>query len=205
MKSRRRGVTLVEVIVASAILMGVLGMTYILLHTSTNEYANQSAHVALDDRAREVLADIARELHNAKNPPTTTLALVAGDPGYETAVPKAIDLNFTTISRFNYATRQPVYGNSIRYWWELDPAEGSTKDGKDNNGNGLVDEGVIKKSETFEGKPAVTSVICRDVAYKGLRFQLGDHTVMITLELQRRDPKGTLITRRAEMTTDLRN
>jgi hypothetical protein len=204
-KAKRKGVTLIEVIVATTILMGVLGMTYLMLHTSTNEYANQSVHVALDERARDLLADITRELHNAKHPPTTTMFLVSGDPDFDAAVPRAIDLNFNTISRFDYAASKPVFGNAVRYWWELDIGEGTVRDGKDNNRNGLVDEGVIKKTETFEGKPPVTTEVCRDVAYKGLRFRLGDHTVMVTLELQRRDARNTLVTRKAEMTTDLRN
>lgn len=203
MNARRKGATLLEVIVASAILVGVLGMAYLLLQTSTNEYANQSVHLALDQRARDVLADMVRELNNARHPPTAASPLAAGDPGYDSSIPRYTDLAFSMISRFDYAGKQPVFGDQVRYRWVLE--DGETVNGKDDNRNGLVDEGVIEKIETFEGKPAVTTVVCRDVAFKGLRFQPGDHVVTVVLDLQRRDMRNTLVLRKVETTADLRN
>jgi len=203
MNARRKGLSLLEVIIASTILVGVLGIAYLLLHSSSSEYTNQSTHLKLDDRARDLLADLVRELQNAKNPPVQASPLAPGDPGYDAAAPKYTELTFSTISRFDYASRAPFYGNQIRYRWLLE--NGETANGKDDNRNGFIDEGVIEKTETFEGKPAVTTIVCRDATFKGLRFQPLNRTVAVTIELQGRDWRNTLVSRKAETTAELRN
>ncbi len=203
MKARPNGFTLLEVAVAATILFVVMSMAYLLLFASSNEYANQTVHLALDERARDVLADMVRELQNAQDPPTPESPLQPSDPGYDPGKPFCTELAFRTISRFDYASRAPVFGNQVRYRWILE--SGETANGMDDNGNGLVDEGAIEKTETLEGRPAVRSVICRDVACKGLRFLPGNGSVSITLELQRRDARDTLVSRKAATTAQLRN
>lgn len=199
MKRPPNGFSLLEVMVAAAILTFVVALIYAALFSAGDTYANDSVHLALDERGREVLNQMVRELREAGvstfvsgSPPA---AIVAGTP--------YADVSFGRHSGLNLTTKQVEFGHTVRYRWVLDPAE--IANGKDDNANGLVDEGLIEKTETFLGKPAVTTRICRDVKNQGLKFVLQNRSVAITLELERRDPKGTVVARKVETTAELRN
>lgn len=201
MKSSRKnaGLTLLEVMVASAVLTAAVSMVYLVLHRASDSYANETVHLALDERARDVLAQMAREIREAGlatfvtgTPPA---GLVAGTP--------VSDIQFGRHSGFDLGARKVRFENVVHYRWAIDPAE--LPDGKDNNGNGLVDEGILEKTETFPGRPVVRSRVCGDVTNQGLTFVLRGRSVAITLELARKDLRGTLVRRTAETSVELRN
>jgi prepilin-type N-terminal cleavage/methylation domain-containing protein len=192
---RTAGFSLLEVVIASAILALVVLATYGILYSSSTTYANQSVHVALDDLAREVLSDLARDLREAGKHTLTTgdppAAVVPGTP--------YTDLRLGVHSGFSMADRKPLFADTVRYRWV--PARGETVDGKDNNRDGFVDEGEIEKMDRFG---AVTR-ICPNVLTDGLKFTLDESAVTVSLELARRDARNTLVSRRAETRIELRN
>ena len=92
--------------------------------------------------------------------------------------PKNFDLK-----TFKASSTDPDWTYEIQYWWEVQADEGKVvpgggpndlvPDGIDNNGNGVIDEGVIKKLETWRDTSGVVqkrtySTVCRDV--KSLSF-----------------------------------
>src|SRR5262245_55034494 len=62
MRRRDRGLTLLEVAIASAVLGMVTVMTYLIVFASSDSAQVQTAQLALDGRARETLEEIARDL-----------------------------------------------------------------------------------------------------------------------------------------------
>jgi Tfp pilus assembly protein PilE len=79
-------------------------------------------------------------------------------------------------------TNNPNWTTEIQYWWEPDAMQGegvpglwannNAPDGVDNNKNGVIDEGVIKRMETTYDTSGLlvnrtVSVVCRDVQIAG--------------------------------------
>jgi len=195
MTESRAGLTLLEVIIASTIMSVLVLMVYLILHRSTDTYGNESLRLSLDQRSRDVLAEIARDLREAGSTTLTT-----GDP--PTSVVEGTsynDLRFGVNSGYDLANRKVLFTRIVRYRWRMDPDEAAN--GKDDNANGLIDEGYIEKRDRY----GVVTRICDDVKYRGLTFIAGPGLVTVTLELERRDPKGTLVTRKAVTAIELRN
>jgi len=61
-KNRRSGVTLLEIAIASILLVIIFGIVFALLMSSSDHAASQEAEVELENRAREVINQIAAEL-----------------------------------------------------------------------------------------------------------------------------------------------
>lgn len=66
MKKRRGGFTLLEVIIASVLLLAVFGIAFMLLLSSSENVAAAQIGVELEGRAREVLNQIASDLRQSK-------------------------------------------------------------------------------------------------------------------------------------------
>ena len=155
---RRAGLSLVEVLIASGILSVLVAIVYLVLQRSTDTYANEAVHLSLDERARETLTEIGRDLREAGSATMRTgdppVPLVPGQP--------YADLRFGTISGF---------------------------------------EGYVERTDP-SGK---VTCLCGDVKVQGLKFVFTPNKVAVTLDLERRDPKGTRVQRKAATTVDLRN
>ncbi len=204
MNARRRGVSLIEVLVAATILSGIFLTLYAILHTSTDDYANQSIHVKLDQLARDTLEQIVRELRNAGAVATDNL-IVPGEPLYVAdGVSRWADIDFTLHSGINPATGAPIFGDRIRYRWVVEPDE--VVNGVDDNRNGLIDEGYIERTETLGAAAPVVSKLCRGVVpNKGLAVDASPSRVGVELEVMGLDAKRRIQTRRAQSAADLRN
>ncbi len=191
----RAGLGLLEVLVATAVLSVLVGIVYLLLQRSSDTYVNESVHLSLDGRARELLSEISRDLREAG--PAT---LKTGDPPVPVVAGQPVaDLRFGMISGFDQVRREAQFARPARYRWI--PAPGESLNGSDDNGDGRIDEGVVEKTDPF-GK---TTRVCSDVKAGGLKFVYTPHKVGVTLELEQRDLKGTRIRRQATITVDLRN
>lgn len=191
----RRGLTLLEVLVASVIMSALAAIVFLVLQRSTDTYSNESVHLSLEEQGREVLAQIARDLRDSSAATMTT-----GDvPVPVTEGSKYNDLRFQVNTGYDLDLREVQYARTVRYRWRM--AADEVANGLDDNGNGLADEGYIEKSDRF-GK---VTKICDDVKKQGLTFLIGARLVTVTLELEQRDLKGTLIHRKIVSTVELRN
>lgn len=189
------GLTLLEVIFASAIMSTIAVMVFLILHRSTDTYSNQSMHLALDERGREILAEIARDLREGGRDTfssgTPPVAIVEGQP-YG-------DLRFGVNSGYDMTGRRILFTRVVRYRFVLDAGESAN--GMDDDGDGLADEGFVERTD----RHGRTTRLCGDVRSPGLAFVVTDRLVKVTLVLERRDPKGTLIRRDAVTSVELRN
>lgn len=191
----RAGLSLVEVLIASGILSVLVTIVYLVLQRSSDTYANESVHLSLDERARETLTEISRDLREAGSATMRT-----GDPPVPLVDGQPVeDLRFGTISGFDPTRREVQFSNTVRYRWR--PALGEVVNGLDDNGDGRADEGTVERTDP-SGK---VTRLCGDVKVQGLKFVYTPHKVAVTLDLERLDLKGTRVQRRATTTVDLRN
>jgi len=220
-KNGRGGYTLLEVVIASAILIAVCFMVFMLLFTSSSQGATQQTKVAMDAKVLEVINIIAEDIRNSGGNYSTLDAggvdtylqgnppLAVADTFYNPNVPAAdptqrrYSLTMGQYSGFSSATKQgqALYANTVRYYWK--PAFGEIPDnGKDDNGDGLVDEGVIIREQTVGGV-MTPSTICRNVSPRGLAFEFVQgknppFSIKIFVELMGLDSKGKLMKSQSE-------
>ena len=187
-RKNQKGFTLIEVVISAGILAIMMVVVYALLASSTRSFQQQSVQVWLDGNARDQCDRISRELLDAGR--STLFPL---NPNNSTT------LSFQRVTGFTGGAL--VYGPVIQYSWVLDPAE--TDNGVDDDGDGLVDEGRLIRTEAGQ-----TVILIRDALQEdGLQFTrlAGQDSVNITLTLQRRDGSRTVVTRVATTTVRLRN
>jgi len=221
-KKAQAGMTMLEVVIASIILVAVVIMVFMLLFSASNEQSDQQTVVHMDNQILEVLNRIAADLRNSGgtfsflDPSTAADTAVASavfptglDSFYDdTATPKYPGLmNYHTSLSFGINTGFQIVGKAgvatfnattVRYFWRY--AFGETADNNlDDNSDGLIDEGDIVREETTGGV-TTSSVLCRNVARRGLVFQFPNQsnppsTVIISMKLLGRDRKGVVINR----------
>jgi prepilin-type N-terminal cleavage/methylation domain-containing protein len=223
MRKRQHGFTLLEVLIASAILVVLVLFIFLLLSSTTDHYNVQSIQVALDAQGREALNEISKDLRMSKMD-----ALVNAATGVRITTPSDTatysDLQFRLPGPLPAGTRQleqfrqdpdRLLTRRVRYTWIPESGE-TAADGVDNNRNGLIDEGMLQKIEEDlnpDGTVIATrkSRICPDVKRNGLTFKVpatgGAGRVELTLDLEKLDPKSRkrTITRTVQTTVELRN
>jgi type II secretory pathway pseudopilin PulG len=199
---RTKGFTLLETVIAGAILAAVVVTIFAVLNSSSAETAAQSKRLELDRLARDTAEQIARDLREAGLSTLRTWIQIPGPAGF---YPPAngttyYDLQFGKHSGYDLKTKKVLFANTLRYRWMRDAAE--IDDGLDNNGNAVADEGHVERTDPY----GTVTRICPDVKEQGLKFVLNGRTVAITLELERKDRgTGVLYAARAETTVELRN
>jgi Tfp pilus assembly protein PilW len=203
---RTSGVSLIEVVIASAIMAGLVFMVYLILNSSTTQTANQSVLQNLDAKSQAFLKDFSDDFRRSGSTVTATTQLVSTDPFYDLAnSQRYLSLRFSLPTSFTMGT--PTSGSSstydwhVTYFWDSDPLE-IAGNGKDDDLDGLTDEGVIRKIEiTDKPDPAdatkkltFNNIVLHNVTKNGLAFQYetGSATnandVTVFLELQAIDP-----------------
>jgi hypothetical protein len=194
-RNPRAGLTLVEVVFASAFLSVLVFIVYLVLHRSADRVGNESIHLALDERAREVLSQLARDLRDSARE-----TLSSGTPPAPVVTGQAYaDLRFGVNSGYDLATRAIRFTQVCRYRFVPDPAE--LANGADDDGDGLADEGSVEKTD----RHGQVTRICDNVAASGLRFVLEGRLITVTLVLAQRDSKGFIVRREAKTSVELRN
>jgi hypothetical protein len=191
----KSGLSLLEVLFATAIMGAVISMVYVILHRSTQRFGNEMVHLALEERARETLLRVARDLREAGEG-----TLRAGDPPVVPLPGQAYhDLRFGVITGYDFAGREARFGESVRYRWVPDPAD--PVNGRDDDGNGTVDDGWVELTD----RRGRTSRICSHVTAQGLSFKVEGAVVTVTLDLERRDADGRPVRGSAVKSIELRN
>jgi len=88
----RRGLTMLEVLVASVILVAVVVMVFMVMSGASNQTATETAHMAMKEKAAKLLEEIAAELRMAK---ADTITFV-GAPIPNTTFPDTTNNNVAT-------------------------------------------------------------------------------------------------------------
>jgi prepilin-type N-terminal cleavage/methylation domain-containing protein len=211
-----RGFTMIEVLIASAILLAIFAVVLLLLTTTSRSYEDQNRRLNLDQRGREVVNEIARELRMSNlDQLYDPIANQQITQALRSDTQDRLALQFRVPDQFdmkNYlASPASNLSKTIEYRWALAPGEGTAPDGADNDANGLVDEGVVLRTEGGQARR-----ICLDVKKDGLKFRIprtnpGGATqnqgrVEITLELEVWDSmRKSKIAHTVQTSVELRN
>jgi prepilin-type N-terminal cleavage/methylation domain-containing protein len=147
----RRGFSLIELVLAVSLLTLLLGSIGLVSRTSEQAFRSGAASSAVELRASTALALVVRELEGATRTDLTP------DPmaGLGTS-----ELRFRHVIGFDGS--RVVLGNARVL--RLEPEEGETIDGTDEDGDGLVDEGRIVLIEDAGLATERSRVIVRAVA-----------------------------------------
>jgi hypothetical protein len=148
-RSRREaGVTLVEVVIVGGVLSVVVAAIYTLLGSSTDTYAVGVTKSDLDHRANLILEEVAEVL------------LYSGQQVIQPApVAPLSAASITFQESAGFEGGKAVWGDPIVVEFVYD--SGEQNDGKDNNGNGLIDEGMLVKRVFAADGTARSTVMTR--------------------------------------------
>jgi Tfp pilus assembly protein PilW len=211
-RKSQTGVTLVEMIIGIVILTSMIGGIYALYDTGLDAYQQGMTSADIDRRTAQVLDRVALDLsksgHDVINPiPTapyaTSKVSLQTNEGWSEG---AIQWSAPTTIEFRYDPEDP-------------------NDGKDNNGNGLVDEGIIVRRENVGTPQEKTTILTRYVREylegeipngkddngnglvdePGLSFDVIGTVWTIRLTLERFDANGILATHTEQTAVKMRN
>lgn len=228
---KQRGFTLLEVVIASAILLAVCIMVFMLLFSSSNEGATQQTKVSMDAKVLAILNTIAEDIRNSggtysnlntAGADTPLLSTASGIPVtdffYNPLATPALQRRywltmgqysgFSAVKQANGSPGAATYTDSVSYYWQ--PAFGEIPDnGKDDNGDGLIDEGDIIQVRTVAGV-VTTSKIGRNVSPRGLAFEMVQGanppaSIKVMVQLMGLDSKGKLMYAQSETTAGPRS
>ncbi len=212
-RTSRAGHTILEVTISAAILAMIFGTVAFVAKSGSDLFTTSVARNDLESRARRALSQIQTELLSSDH---SSLDAIAQSPVWSS------QLVFDQVTAVSSTHGTPVWTSSmIEFRYE----QGEPDDGVDNDGDGLVDEGVVVFVKDWNGADEQTIVLCRDVAEMqegedvdgadnndnqltdeaGLSFDLIDGSLVVRLTLQRIDAQGRLVTRSFESSVWLRN
>jgi prepilin-type N-terminal cleavage/methylation domain-containing protein len=210
--TRQHGFTLVEVVVATTLLSVIGGGIFALWNTGVDNYGLGVTGAEVERRSNLVLQQIAEELSTAGRdvlypqplPPESSGKLtLQSNQGWSDG---DVAWSTPTVIEFRYAADDP-------------------NDGKDNNGNGLIDEGIIVRREnagTADEREIVLTRWVREylegeepngkddngnglIDEPGLCFDVIGEVWTIRLTLERPDPRGRLVTHTVQTSIKTRN
>ena len=207
-----RGLTLVEALIGVAILGLVAGGVYGVLAAGVDTYGTGMTATDLQSRATDVLDRIVEEFSTSGK----DVIHPDAEPPYPTPT-------LTFQRNAGFASGAVVWDPATQVEFTLTDTEQG--DGKDNDGNGLVDEGLVVLTRRV-GEPDQERVVMtrwvrsylegeepngKDdngnglIDERGLSFSRTGDVWTIRLTLERRNPKGNLITRTVETSIKVRN
>ncbi len=210
--SRKSGCTLLEMMVGLTLLTVLLGIVIMTMQRGSAAYRRSASNSSLDAKVNRALSRLARELVDAGG------ASFAPDP---TPPLGSATLDFQR--PVAWAGGAIVWGPTVRFVMELAPGE--IDNGVDDNGNGLIDEGVLVRIENPGLVNEQRSSLSRGVSEYlegetgdgtdengnglvdegGLSFSRSDGSLQIRLSLERIGPDGELMVRTLETSVALRN
>ena len=151
-RSPRSGVTLLEVVLASALLAAVLGAALMVVQRGKSAMAEGHLHARAEARAHRALQRVMAELRGAG----IDALVPALNPN---GITSSATLTFDPIIGVSGAA--PVWGSPIRI--ARVPAPEDPNDGRDNDGDGVVDEGVLMLTRDLGGPSEASFLICSQV------------------------------------------
>jgi len=142
-RDRNAGFTLLELVMAMAILAVILAIAYPILSTGTSAYGAGVKRVDLDRNANKVIDEIAGHLALA---------------GASTVYPDTPGLSWSSYVIYyeneGYLDGAVQWGEAQIIYWRY--SDSDPNDGRDNDGDGLVDEGeVVRWTYDSGGTPRI--------------------------------------------------
>lgn len=209
---RRAGHSLLEVMIAAALLAAVIGPVIMIARSGHQAFQTSVVQGELEVRGRRTLDRITRELMSST---VGSMGSFPESPSHEET------LDFDQVIDVAEADGAITWG---RARIEFQYAPGETDDGTDQNGNGLIDDGAVVLIRDPSGTPRST-VLCTFVRERiegeipngsddngnglvderGLCFERTGDTLTIHLTLERVDYDGDIVTRTFETSISLRN
>ncbi|MCA8982044.1 MAG: prepilin-type N-terminal cleavage/methylation domain-containing protein [Planctomycetes bacterium] len=212
-RGQRAGFTIVELLVSMSLVSVMAGLAMMIQSTGNNALKSSTQQTEAESRARRGLDRVARELQRAvvMNMFTNFTPLAPDSP------------SLTYLSAAGLVNGVLVPGSITSIAWESDPRD--PDNGVDDDGDGLVDEGVVALWKNVGEGDQVRVVICTDVTEffagelnngaddngNGLMDEAGLHFVqdgnLITMRLSVEDvaSDGTRVSRTAETSIRMRN
>jgi len=210
MAERRRGMTLIEIAISVLILAGVLGVPVMLLHSGSRSYAVETASTAASEELRKGIDDISTRLSTA----FASGVLLIG----QTEVQYNRCVGYQSGSAGG-VTPGALKGPMEQIRFEYSPTD--PDDGLDNDGDGLVDEGLAVWIEgTHRVTLADTVPEVQDgeipgnwiddngiglVDEEGLAFKVSASSIEVYLTVASPDADGNPIMRSMKRTIAFRN
>jgi len=209
----RSGLTLVEVMLACALLTVALGSLTLLGTRSADALGTAGIQGELDARLRRTMARIGDEL------------LSSGLGVVTPAATKPAGSDTLTYRKSEGAVNGAIHWGATQRL-EFEYEQGELDDGLDNNGNGLVDEGVVSWTVNAGQPGELPVILCHDVREyaagetpnnvddngnglvdeRGFSFERIDGTTLrARLTLERLDSRRRLLSRTLETTLQPRN
>lgn len=217
--AKRRGTTMVELLVAALIMTSVLGAIGVTVLAGTRSYEEGVAKADVDAQARRLVSRIAEEFLTASRASLTDGAAMWSGGDEDDG---EVEFRYLQVMGGAGGVAQLSPQRRVR----LDYVQGELDDGFDNNGNGLVDEcrilltldtgtamevgigGFVR--EFLQGETGGNDV---DDNGNGLNDERGlcmtfdgdTNTLMVRLTIERLTSQGRLVTSTAETSVLLRN
>ncbi len=182
---RRRGFTLIEVLIAVTIFTVLVSTVYLMMVSTADRYASGSIQAGLNAQARDLLERITLELSDAG---ISTL-----NPSIPTG---ATSLTFQR--NVGYMGGVIAYGSAVTYAFVTETGE--YVNGADDNGDGRVDEGRLVRTEN---NAAVT--LSRDLAAGGIAFTRSGNSMQIVLVLEKVDERRQVVRSTSTTAIQVRN
>lgn len=217
-RSGSAGFTLIELMIAGAFLIVMLGAFHAAVTRGAGTYRATVAPAVLESRALRVVNHVG-ELFAV----TGTSKMTPAPPTPAgAAVMASKDVTFA--ENLGYEDGKIVWGPNMRIQLEFE--DGELDDGLDNNGNGLVDEGRVVLVQDVGGPDearrmligGVAEVLDGEIPLNGLddngnglvdeggfAFSLNGTTLTIQLTLEGIDQDGKTISRTVETAVKIRN
>ncbi|MBI3273407.1 MAG: prepilin-type N-terminal cleavage/methylation domain-containing protein [Planctomycetes bacterium] len=187
-RPRPTGFTLLELVVALAILLVLLGAAIQVTLQGQAGYETDTLALTLEGDGRRVIDQIAHEVRQA-----AASTLVPATPAASTSLSFKMNTG--------YGASGVQLGPLFAYAFALE--SGEFDNGLDDNRNGLTDEGVVTR-QVAGGVPVT---IARYVRKNGLTFtwNAATSTLQLALVLERLDSRGQLLSRTVKTSVKLRN
>lgn len=187
---KERGTTIVEMAVTATLTVGLLGALAAITATGYDMFSSSTTPVITDRVANRTLHRLARAVKHAGR--TTITPSLAQPDGSST-------ISFRPSTGFVDGAQ--TFGNTHTIRWEQDPSD--PDDGIDNNGNEIIDEGIVVLIRNVGEANESRAVLARGVTEmfhgeidnniddngngvadeKGLSFDLVDRMLTIHLSL----------------------
>jgi hypothetical protein len=190
-RSRESGYTLLELAIAATILTIALGSLTLLSGRSAGALSAGTSQSELDSHARRALTRIGEELLPSGMSVITPATLDQG----------AAEVNYRRSGGPVSGRNSWVEPRRFAFAYEV----GELDDGLDNNGNGLIDEGVVTWTIDAGLATEHTLILCHGVRERGFAIQRVGNVLRLGLTLERLDAEGHPIVRSLETTVQPRN
>ena len=189
-RQAQAGFSLIEVMIASVILIIVLTATFEVLSVGLDNYNSGSTLVEVHAHARRILDRAAKEIQGAGLSTISPTPPATGQTGTHT---------ITFQKSTGYSGGSVQWGNvtTIAFAYET----GETDNGADDNNNQIIDEGFV--TLTVSGSPLES--LGHWVKEDGLSFNLDGSVLTIRVDMQKYSVKGELMETFLETTVLIKN